>query len=602
MSDASVSAIDGRAVVRVGGAELLDAYVGQAISASNEAQEHEEAAQFAAATALASGRYFASRTAGETGSAVDQLFSTDDGAGILIYYRKTAGGSVEIARAITPGSLANPAGAALVGFSQEGGFLRSSLEKMRDTISVKDFGAVGDGTLHSVSEWIGVGKRFPNLTALQIAYPHVQSINSSIDWAAIQATIESLWNGMGGIATIPSGIYHLGADQLVMRSGVGLSGAGARYQYIDGVGNVLRGSWLRSRGLTTDAPLLFKSVSHCQMLNVGIDMGEAPATVAIAMGSDNNPATKELRFLDIGIFGAELGVQWGFGNALTSQEQVDSITFEGFTFNSCKNGFLINAENAADYSHIKRGGLFQMSGIAFTLVNCGFMKIEDCAMGGLNATSTMFNVTGTSPDPIRIKGCQVEPVGKFMTASGSNDVRMIILEANVINLPIEASGTLKFISENNNITSTLTTNGFVRWRSRDDVFSAGPGVRQIIINAPGQFEGRSLKDASSFNGAYLPANFKYDNTDAVPGSYAANVIVREGIVSAPFYSGAGYYAGRYVRSTVDNGRAYVVVSGDTTGSEPAFPTGAGATVMSGNVTFREAGPSAIVKGCELIQA
>ena len=44
MADASVTAIDGRAVVRVGGSELLDIYIGQAIVASGQATASAEAA------------------------------------------------------------------------------------------------------------------------------------------------------------------------------------------------------------------------------------------------------------------------------------------------------------------------------------------------------------------------------------------------------------------------------------------------------------------------------------------------------------------------------------------------------------------------------
>lgn len=115
MADASVTAIDGRAVVRVGGSELLDVYAGQAIVAAAAAQESQTAAELAAATALAASRYYSTRAAGEAASTTGQLFSTDDGAGVLIYYRRTAGGSVEIGRALTPSLLAGGTGAALIG-------------------------------------------------------------------------------------------------------------------------------------------------------------------------------------------------------------------------------------------------------------------------------------------------------------------------------------------------------------------------------------------------------------------------------------------------------------------------------------------------------
>ncbi|QDP55561.1 MAG: hypothetical protein Unbinned273contig1001_52 [Prokaryotic dsDNA virus sp.] len=64
-----------------------------------------EAAELAAASAAAAGNYHPSVAAGEAATATDGLFSSDDGTGNLIYYRRTAGGSTEIGRAVTPSTL-----------------------------------------------------------------------------------------------------------------------------------------------------------------------------------------------------------------------------------------------------------------------------------------------------------------------------------------------------------------------------------------------------------------------------------------------------------------------------------------------------------------
>jgi hypothetical protein len=63
-----------------------------------------------AASALATSRYFPSQAAGEAGSVVDQIFSTDDGGGQIIFYKRTVGGSVEIGRFVTPASLTGSIG------------------------------------------------------------------------------------------------------------------------------------------------------------------------------------------------------------------------------------------------------------------------------------------------------------------------------------------------------------------------------------------------------------------------------------------------------------------------------------------------------------
>lgn len=128
-------------------ADKLDEAVADATQQAGQfaqsADASRDAAQLAAATALAASRYFPTRAAGEAGSTTDQLFTTDDGAGNLIYYRRTSGGSVEIGRGVTPSALAAEGGAALVGFRG-----RTVDDKLSDLISVRDAqfagGAKGD--------------------------------------------------------------------------------------------------------------------------------------------------------------------------------------------------------------------------------------------------------------------------------------------------------------------------------------------------------------------------------------------------------------------------------------------------------------------------
>lgn len=68
---------------------------------------------------------------------------------------------------------------------------RTIYEKLYETWSVKDFGAIGDGTLHTLQEWVTQGK-FSNLTAIQFVFPFVTSLTESIDRVAIQGAIYAL--------------------------------------------------------------------------------------------------------------------------------------------------------------------------------------------------------------------------------------------------------------------------------------------------------------------------------------------------------------------------------------------------------------------------
>ena len=152
MSDASVRAIDGRAVVKVGGSELLSPIVKQATDAATATATNSAAAELAAATALASSRYFQTRAAGEAASDANQMFSTDDGAGNLIYYKRTSGGSSEIGRAVTPAGLAAEDGASRIGFSAlgSGAVGRTTQQKLGDVVSASDY-----ATLQGASDRLG---------------------------------------------------------------------------------------------------------------------------------------------------------------------------------------------------------------------------------------------------------------------------------------------------------------------------------------------------------------------------------------------------------------------------------------------------------------
>lgn len=82
-------------------------------------------------------------------------------------------------------ALAQPGGSNGIGFIQAGtgAVARTSQSKMRERVSVWDFGAIGDGAYHPLSE------RFGALETAQLAYPFATSLSDSIDWAALQAGI-----------------------------------------------------------------------------------------------------------------------------------------------------------------------------------------------------------------------------------------------------------------------------------------------------------------------------------------------------------------------------------------------------------------------------
>ena len=67
---------------------------------------------------------------------------------------------------------------------------RSQQQINDDFANINNYGAIGDGALHTVREWFESGK-YTSLQHIQIKYPHVTSLDDSIDWAAIQKALNS---------------------------------------------------------------------------------------------------------------------------------------------------------------------------------------------------------------------------------------------------------------------------------------------------------------------------------------------------------------------------------------------------------------------------
>lgn len=132
----------------------------------------------------------------------DSLVGSDDQQGGLLW--NNVAGFVSYLR--------SSIGARIIGFVQAGlgACHRNVLEKLCERKSVMDFGAIGDGVLHPVSEWIvpGTRARFASLEALQVEYPHVTSISQSIDWAAFQAASDFA-KKVGALIHVPCGHYRI---------------------------------------------------------------------------------------------------------------------------------------------------------------------------------------------------------------------------------------------------------------------------------------------------------------------------------------------------------------------------------------------------------
>ncbi|EOL8954128.1 hypothetical protein ACM92A_002450 [Cronobacter malonaticus] len=98
--------------------------------------------------------------------------------------------------------LATVAGAASIGLKPGG-----NLQQAITWVTPEQFGAIGDGTPHPLSE------RYATLAAAQAVYPFVTSLTQTIDWAACQAA-ENYARGKCTVRVQRFKKYHLGDNYL----------------------------------------------------------------------------------------------------------------------------------------------------------------------------------------------------------------------------------------------------------------------------------------------------------------------------------------------------------------------------------------------------
>jgi hypothetical protein len=98
------------------------------------------------------------------------------------------------------------------------GVARTVAARAGDRINIKDLGAIGDGTVHQLSE------RYATLAAAQAVYPAATALTQSIDSCALQRAIDILAaaSNPGGEVYAPVGVYV--CDPITIRDRVIIAG------------------------------------------------------------------------------------------------------------------------------------------------------------------------------------------------------------------------------------------------------------------------------------------------------------------------------------------------------------------------------------------
>ena len=96
-------------------------------------------------------------------------------------------------------------------FNESKSQLDTVLKAHRDNQTIYDYGAVGDGTLHTVEEWYTPAHQnyrgYVNLTAVQVDYPFVTDKDFSCDQAAILKLIYIISGSGGGVLNLSKGNF-----------------------------------------------------------------------------------------------------------------------------------------------------------------------------------------------------------------------------------------------------------------------------------------------------------------------------------------------------------------------------------------------------------
>jgi hypothetical protein len=302
-----------------------------------------------------------------------------------------------------------------------GAVSRTIPSKLKDTVSVKDFGAVGDGVAD--------------------------------DTAAIQAAIDSVGTSTtltnkGGEIWFPAGSYKITAT-INARTGVKLSGVFGDIAYAGQTSAT--GSKLVWAGANSSTILSVYAVRFFTLDGLFIDAGTATGMTGILLDTNNVPSGAMNTFERFFIYNCLVGVQWGTTGISAGSKQNDGTIFRQFVINSDRigsKGFVLNSGNSGQYSTIENGGI-QVDDIAVDIVVTNQLQLRRVVSG--YATKTAFCRISTGIN-ILIEGCESENQGTRTDgkiSSGSCFIKIIapiesypvadttiVLNQNTINNPI----------------------------------------------------------------------------------------------------------------------------------------------------------------------
>lgn len=281
----------------------------QAAASALTAEGWADAAALSAATAeAASGPTYASTAAGLAATTSGEAFAVDAGGGLVSVYLNSSGTAVLQRTLATTGALAASGGSALVGFLQSGtgATARTVQAKLRDVVSVKDFGAVGDGAANDTAAFNAAATAASTVRVPAGTY----LLNTSPNAATYLVDEGATFTGAGRLNTLTGHVVsNVGAFRSLESENSfysGIFGYLEQNAAVSGYGTIGVHGFARSAGGTGAAGEADIGVAACAVHDLAASSGGVWALYGTAVRQPGVGGATHPLELDIANMGAEV--------------------------------------------------------------------------------------------------------------------------------------------------------------------------------------------------------------------------------------------------------------------------------------------------------
>ncbi|WEK42994.1 MAG: hypothetical protein P0Y64_16875 [Candidatus Sphingomonas colombiensis] len=297
--------------------------------------------------------------------------------------------------------LAAPTGSSLIGSKNTGtgSITRSMQDVVRDLpLNPRDYGAIGDGYYHPLSE------RFGTLAAAQALYPFATALTQSLDWTGIQAALNEAGRDVNrrGAVRLPLG-YFIPSDSLKIPN------------FVTFEGESRHGSVLLNQGVPLNAPQIVNAdPASAVYINIG-NLTCFGGTHAVKL-SVTGEVSK--------IWMSDIFTALQTERCFEANKQVQSSTFTNCTFdasNIASNCFRsssgVNNNNtfiACDFLNATDAHFFLDSGAGLSFVGCRFEGGGGSSFDGKR--TLQFNAVNA----VTFSGCYFEATHEYLFESASS--------------------------------------------------------------------------------------------------------------------------------------------------------------------------------------